>query len=83
MWPNIELLPDPGPASKGVLVSQPGTAPQELDVVIVGAGFSGLYLLHRLRELGFSAKVFDAAGDVGGTWYWNRYPEPLRHPDRP
>jgi cation diffusion facilitator CzcD-associated flavoprotein CzcO/acetyl esterase/lipase len=74
MCPNIELLPDPGPASKGVLVSQPGTAQQELDVVIVGAGFSGLYLLHRLRELGFSARVFDAAGDVGGTWYWNRYP---------
>ena len=46
----------------------------EVDVVVVGAGFSGLYLLHRLRQLGFSAKVFDAAGDVGGTWYWNRYP---------
>jgi cation diffusion facilitator CzcD-associated flavoprotein CzcO/acetyl esterase/lipase len=55
-------------------VSQPGTAPQQLDVVIVGAGFSGLYLLHRLRELGFSARVFEAADDVGGTWYWNRYP---------
>jgi cation diffusion facilitator CzcD-associated flavoprotein CzcO/acetyl esterase/lipase len=46
----------------------------EVDVVVVGAGFSGLYLLHRLRELGFSTKAFDAAGDVGGTWYWNRYP---------
>jgi cation diffusion facilitator CzcD-associated flavoprotein CzcO/acetyl esterase/lipase len=45
-----------------------------VDVVVVGAGFSGLYLLHRLRQHGFSAKVFDAAGDVGGTWYWNRYP---------
>jgi cation diffusion facilitator CzcD-associated flavoprotein CzcO/acetyl esterase/lipase len=55
-------------------VSQPGTAPQELDVVVVGAGFSGLYLLHRLREAGFSVKVLDSAGDVGGTWYWNRYP---------
>jgi len=55
-------------------VTQPGTAEQELDVVVVGAGFSGLYLLHRLRELGFAAKVLDAAGDVGGTWYWNRYP---------
>ena len=55
-------------------MNQPGTAPQELDVVVVGAGFSGLYLLHRLRELGFSVKVFDSAGDVGGTWYWNRYP---------
>src|ERR1700722_12094225 len=46
----------------------------EVDVVVVGAGFSGLYLLHRLRQLGFSIKGFDAGGDVGGTWYWNRYP---------
>ncbi|MDX3806876.1 flavin-containing monooxygenase [Bosea thiooxidans] len=45
-----------------------------LDVVIVGAGFAGLYMLHKLRTLGFSAKVFEAAEDVGGTWYWNRYP---------
>ena len=45
-----------------------------VDVVVVGAGFSGLYLLHRLRNLGFSARAFDAADDVGGTWYWNRYP---------
>ncbi len=46
----------------------------EVDAVIVGAGFSGLYMLHRLRELGFSTRVFDAADGVGGTWYWNRYP---------
>jgi cyclohexanone monooxygenase len=45
-----------------------------LDVVIVGAGFSGLYQLHRLRALGMSARVIEAASDVGGTWYWNRYP---------
>ena len=44
------------------------------DVVVVGAGFSGLYMLHKLRQLGFSARVLEAAGDVGGTWYWNRYP---------
>jgi cyclohexanone monooxygenase len=44
------------------------------DVVIVGAGFAGLYMLHRLRELGFSARVYEAGGGVGGTWYWNRYP---------
>ena len=44
------------------------------DAVIVGAGFAGLYMLHRLRELGFSVRVFEAAGGVGGTWYWNRYP---------
>ncbi len=44
------------------------------DVVIVGAGFAGLYLLHQLRELGFSCRVYEAGADVGGTWYWNRYP---------
>ena len=49
-------------------------ADTEVDVVVVGAGFAGLYLLHRLRGLGFSARVFEAADDVGGTWYWNRYP---------
>ncbi|MBT5191723.1 MAG: NAD(P)/FAD-dependent oxidoreductase [Rhodospirillaceae bacterium] len=47
---------------------------QNCDVVIVGAGFSGLYLLHRLRGLGYSVRVFEAGDDVGGTWYWNRYP---------
>ncbi len=46
----------------------------EVDAVIVGAGFSGLYMLHRLRELGFTTRSFDAADGVGGTWYWNRYP---------
>jgi len=44
------------------------------DAVIVGAGFAGLYMLHRLRGLGFSARVYEAGGGVGGTWYWNRYP---------
>ena len=46
----------------------------QLDVVVVGAGFAGLYLLHRLRRLGLSAKLLESADDVGGTWYWNRYP---------
>jgi cyclohexanone monooxygenase len=44
------------------------------DAVVVGAGFAGLYMLHRLRGLGLSAIVFEAGGDVGGTWFWNRYP---------
>jgi cation diffusion facilitator CzcD-associated flavoprotein CzcO/acetyl esterase/lipase len=48
--------------------------PDDVDVVVVGAGFSGLYLLYRLRQLGFRARVLEAADDVGGTWYWNRYP---------
>jgi cation diffusion facilitator CzcD-associated flavoprotein CzcO/acetyl esterase/lipase len=45
-----------------------------IDAVVVGAGFSGLYLLHRLRQSGFATTVIEAATDVGGTWYWNRYP---------
>ena len=45
-----------------------------LDVVIVGAGFSGLYMLHKLRGLGLSARVYEAGSGVGGTWFWNRYP---------
>ncbi|TMJ65679.1 MAG: NAD(P)/FAD-dependent oxidoreductase [Alphaproteobacteria bacterium] len=44
------------------------------DAVIVGAGFAGLYMLHRLREMGFKARVLEAGSGVGGTWYWNRYP---------
>lgn len=45
-----------------------------LDAVIVGAGFAGMYTLHRMKQSGFTARVFEAGGDVGGTWYWNRYP---------
>ena len=48
--------------------------PRDVEVVVVGAGFAGLYMLHRLRQLGFSTRVLEAADDVGGTWYWNRYP---------
>jgi cation diffusion facilitator CzcD-associated flavoprotein CzcO/acetyl esterase/lipase len=46
----------------------------DVDVVVVGAGFAGLYMLHRLRGLGFSTVVLESADGVGGTWYWNRYP---------
>jgi len=46
-----------------------------VDAVVIGAGFSGLYMLHRLRDMmGLSVRVFEAGGGVGGTWYWNRYP---------
>jgi cyclohexanone monooxygenase len=48
--------------------------PEAYDVVVVGAGFAGMYMLHRLRGQGFSVRVFEQGGDVGGTWYWNRYP---------
>jgi cation diffusion facilitator CzcD-associated flavoprotein CzcO len=47
---------------------------REFDAVIVGAGFAGLYLLHRPRKLGFQAIAIEAGDGVGGTWYWNRYP---------
>jgi cyclohexanone monooxygenase len=46
----------------------------QVDAVVVGAGFAGLYMLHRLRELGLSARVYEAGDGIGGTWYWNRYP---------
>jgi cation diffusion facilitator CzcD-associated flavoprotein CzcO len=45
-----------------------------LDAVVVGAGFTGLYMLHRLRRAGFSARLFESGSGVGGTWYHNRYP---------
>ena len=48
--------------------------PPALDVVVVGAGFAGLYALHKLRSMGLSVRVFEAAPEVGGTWYYNRYP---------
>jgi len=50
------------------------TADEYVDAVVVGAGFSGLYMLYRLRHLGLSVKVIEAGDGVGGTWYWNRYP---------
>lgn len=54
----------------------PNTAPPEptYDVVVVGAGFAGLYTLHGLRQRGVSVRLFEAGDGVGGTWYWNRYP---------
>ena len=53
---------------------RPGEMGAVFDAVIVGAGFAGMYMLHRLRGLSFSARVFEAGSGVGGTWYWNRYP---------
>lgn len=50
------------------------TPPSRLDVLVVGAGFGGMYMLHRLRGLGLAAHVVEAGAGVGGTWYWNRYP---------
>ena len=50
------------------------TETRQFEVVIVGAGFAGLYALYKLRSLGFNARVYEAGSDLGGTWYWNRYP---------
>jgi cation diffusion facilitator CzcD-associated flavoprotein CzcO len=55
--------------------SSSDTAPAlDYDVIVIGAGMSGLYQLYRLRELGLRTRVFEAGTNVGGTWYWNRYP---------
>ncbi|MGY4297355.1 cyclohexanone monooxygenase [Bradyrhizobium sp. i1.4.4] len=54
--------------------ASPARTVKAYDVVVVGAGFAGMYMLHRLRGLGFSARVYEQGGGVGGTWYWNRYP---------
>ncbi|MBM86682.1 MAG: cyclohexanone monooxygenase [Rhodospirillaceae bacterium] len=51
-----------------------GTGPATYDAIVIGAGVSGIYQLYRLRELGLRTLVFEAGSDVGGTWYWNRYP---------
>src|ERR1700691_4078211 len=48
--------------------------PESYDVVVVGAGFAGMYMLHRLRGIGASVRVYEQRADGGGTWYWNRYP---------
>jgi cation diffusion facilitator CzcD-associated flavoprotein CzcO/acetyl esterase/lipase len=50
------------------------TTVPDVDVVVAGAGFAGLHMMYRLRHLGFSVRAFESGADVGGTWYWNRYP---------
>jgi len=54
--------------------AQPDGRSDRFDAIVIGAGISGMYLLYRLRELGLSVRVYEAGTDVGGTWYWNRYP---------
>jgi cation diffusion facilitator CzcD-associated flavoprotein CzcO len=51
-----------------------GAATPDFDVIVVGAGLAGLYMLHRIRRLGLSVRVLEAGDGVGGTWFWNRYP---------
>src|SRR5262245_55107764 len=54
--------------------SRRGGTIEHHDVLVIGAGVSGMYALHHLREMGLSVRVFDGARDVGGTWWYNRYP---------
>jgi cation diffusion facilitator CzcD-associated flavoprotein CzcO len=54
--------------------SSSSTPTRTLDALVIGAGVAGLYQLHQLREQGLNVRAFDAASNVGGTWYWNRYP---------
>src|SRR5579859_5213026 len=49
-------------------------ADDRLDAIVIGAGFAGMYMVHKLREMGFAVHGFEAGDGVGGTWYWNRYP---------
>ena len=45
-----------------------------LDVIVIGAGIAGLYLIKKFQEIGCTIKVFETGNDLGGTWFWNRYP---------
>ena len=47
---------------------------RDLDVIVVGAGFAGLYMVHKMRQQGRSVRAFEAGSGVGGTWFWNQYP---------
>ena len=55
-------------------MTQNTAQPEEFELVIVGAGFAGLQMLHRARKQGLKVRLFEAGSGVGGTWYWNRYP---------
>ncbi len=56
------------------MLDNPKSTKPDFDILVVGAGFAGMYALHKFRTLGFSVRVIEAGSDVGGTWYWNRYP---------
>ena len=66
MVTSAQETPAPAPQSSGDV--------EEFEVIVIGAGVTGLYSLYRLRQLGFTAMSFEEGDGVGGTWYWNRYP---------
>src|SRR6266404_6352783 len=80
--PRVECWPQHAKNPEGVRMSalqsvsgkSHAAGAEAYDVVVVGAGFAGMYMLHRLRGQGLSVRVYEQGGDVGGTWYWNRYP---------
>src|ERR1700710_1038181 len=61
-------------ATQSISAKGQAASAENYDVVVVGAGFAGMYMLHKLRGLGLSARVYEQGGDVGGTWDWSRYP---------
>lgn len=62
------------PGTKEVVLNVNGSTTADFDIIVVGAGFSGLYALHHFRRQGLRVRVFEAGSGVGGTWFWNRYP---------
>ena len=79
--PVDRLPPMTGPSPRRLMTSHepapdqnPSPLPGDVDVLVVGAGITGIYQLYRAREAGFSAQLLEAGDGVGGTWYWNRYP---------
>src|SRR5437868_10709195 len=64
----------PMPTTEPVLAENPRRPAADVDVLVVGAGITGIYQLYRAREAGFSVQLLEAGGGVGGTWFWNRYP---------
>jgi len=63
-----------GIAAAATRASETADTVENWDVIVIGAGLSGMYQLLKLRQMGFKARVYEAGGGVGGTWYWNRYP---------
>lgn len=63
------------PATHALAPGQDAGPGDQVDVLVIGAGVTGIYQLHQAREAGFSVRLLEAGSGVGGTWYWNRYPE--------